>query len=230
MSPRIFLLCMLMLLGTSYLRAQELDSLQLQQQEVSSTDSLDQDTLLKKQGGSKKMNKRKERELQDTSDVVVKDSARLALEKINRQATIRSAVIPGWGQVTNGKWWKVPIVYGGLVGVVLTYDFQQRYYKHFLEEAQYRHENPEQYLNEEYANISPEYIIQAKDYHRRNRDLSILVGLGVYALNIIDAYVDSKMFRYDMGDELGLKIGPSLQTYPGMGGQALGFKVAFVIP
>lgn len=234
MPLRRILILLVLLFVAGVTQAQTADSIQRQEKTLISSDSLSRDTTSKKSDKqdtlSKKERRREARRTQDTTEVVFKDSARLALEKINRQATIRSAIIPGWGQITNGKWWKVPIVYGGLVGVALAFDFNQRYYKHFLEEAQYRYENPEQYLNEEYAGINDEYIIQAKDYHRRNRDLSVLIGLGVYALNIIDAYVDSKMFRYDMGDDLSFRIGPSIQSYPGMRGQALGFKVAFAIP
>src|SRR5690606_13425104 len=73
---------------------------------------------------------------QDTAPVVYKDSARLALERRSRLAVKRSAILPGWGQITNGRWWKVPILYGGVVGLVISYDISQSGYKEMLEEAQ----------------------------------------------------------------------------------------------
>ena len=67
--------------------------------------------------------------LKDTSKVkkneVVKDSARIALEKMPRRAVLASAIVPGLGQIYNKRWWKVPLVYGGFVGIYLVYDFNQ---------------------------------------------------------------------------------------------------------
>lgn len=144
---------------------------------------------------------------------VVKDSARLALESMTRKAVLRSAILPGLGQIYNGRWWKVPLVYGGFVGIGLVYEFNQRYYKEFLGEAQYRQATGEP-KNPKYAPYSDEGIINAKDFYRRNRDLSILAGVAFYAVQMIDAYVDAKFFRFDVSDELALKIEPSLQPAP----------------
>src|SRR5690606_18468097 len=143
----------------------------------------------------------------------VKDSARLALESMTRKAVLRSAILPGLGQIYNGRWWKVPLVYGGFVGIGLVYEFNQRYYKEFLGEAQYRQATGEP-KNPKYAPYSDEGIINAKDFYRRNRDLSILAGVAFYAVQMIDAYVDAKFFRFDVSDELALKIEPSLQPAP----------------
>lgn len=147
-------------------------------------------------------------------DTVVKDSARLAIEKMPRKAAIRSAILPGLGQLYNRRWWKVPLVYGGFVAIGLIYEFNQRYYHEFLGEAQYRFENRKP-KDPRYAPYSDEGIIAAKDYYRRNRDLSILGGIAFHAVQIIDAYVDAKFFRYDIGDELSLRIQPSvIRTQP----------------
>jgi hypothetical protein len=147
---------------------------------------------------------------------VFKDSARLALERLPGIAVRRSAILPGWGQVTNKRWWKVPLIYGGFVGVGLVFEFNQRYYKKFLSEAQFRDAairagNPELTRDPDLVVIRDQQgLIQYKDYYRRTRDLSVLVGLGLYTINIIDAYVDAKFFRFDISDRLGLRVTPSV--------------------
>jgi hypothetical protein len=154
------------------------------------------------------------------SKPVVKSAARLELEKMPRRAAIRSAIIPGWGQLTNRRWWKVPLIYGGFVGIALVYDFNQTQYEEFLTEAQireYNRLNPKNPIpvNPAYATLSDSGIISIKDGYRRNRDLTIMAGIAFYAINIVDAYVDAKFFRFDISDELVLKVNPSLQESHG---------------
>lgn len=144
----------------------------------------------------------------------VKDSARLAIEAMPRHAALRSLMVPGLGQIYNKRWWKVPLVYGGFFGIGLVFEFNQRYYKVFLKEAQFRELNPQKTGNPLYANYSNQGIIAIKDSYRRNRDLSVLAGLGFYAITIIDAYVDAKFFRFDISDELALKVEPSVSQLP----------------
>ena len=160
---------------------------------------------------------------------VVKDSARLAIEAMPRIAARRSAILPGLGQIYNKRWWKVPLVYGGFFGIGLVYEFNQRNYKIFLKEAQFRQENPGKTQNPLYAPYTTEGIINIKDAYRRNRDLSILGGLGFYAINIIDAYIDAKFFRFDLSDELSIQVKPSVvQTVPvhtSASGTAVGLKL-----
>ncbi|MBC7913437.1 MAG: hypothetical protein H7Y07_04870 [Pyrinomonadaceae bacterium] len=141
---------------------------------------------------------------------VFKDSARLAIEKMPKQAVRRSATLPGWGQVKNNHWWKVPIIYGGFVGVGLIVDFNQRFYKQSLSELQYRDANEGLTRDKELASVDTRGLIQFKDFYRRNRDFGVLLGVGLYALNIIDAYVSAKFFRFDISDELGFKVKPAI--------------------
>lgn len=149
--------------------------------------------------------------------VVVKDSARLAIERLPGQALRRSAMVPGLGQIKNGKWWKVPFIYGGLVGAGLVFEFNQRYYKDILKELQYRElrsdDEPDR-NNPKYMNADDDALLRGLHFYRRSRDLSVLAGLGVYAINLIDAYVDAKFVRWDISDELTIKVKPSLQSLP----------------
>jgi hypothetical protein len=144
----------------------------------------------------------------------VKDSARLAIEAMPRRAAMRSLMLPGLGQIYNKRWWKVPLVYGGFIGIGLVFEFNNRNYQIFLKEAQFRELNPQKTQNPLYSAYTNEGIIQIKDSYRRDRDLSVLAGLGFYAITIIDAYVDAKFFRFDISDELSLRIQPSVGQVP----------------
>ncbi len=174
----------------------------------------------------------KESPSEEQEPVVVKDSTRLALEELTRTAVRKSMILPGWGQIQNGRWWKVPIVVGGFVGIGYSYDFARKNYRKFLAEAQYRTINPGpgEFLYPEFAAYSTEGIIMAKDFYRRNRDLSILGGLGFYAIQLIDAYVDAKFFRYDISDDFSFNVKPSLEPIPwafASNRASVGLKVAF---
>jgi hypothetical protein len=189
-----------------------------------------QDTTNTPKGKEKKRERRDKKEEQEP--VIYKDSTRLALENLTRTAVRKSMIIPGWGQIQNGRWWKAPLVVGGFVGIYMSYDFARTNYRIYLKEAQYRAVNPGQgvYENEEFANINSQSIIAAKDFYRRNRDLSVLAGLGFYAIQAIDAYVDAKFFRYDISDDFSFNLAPSFEPTPWMLSDnrlALGLKVSF---
>ncbi|WP_411275318.1 DUF5683 domain-containing protein [Daejeonella sp.] len=173
--------------------------------------------------------KRKQDKPKVATNGVVKDSARLAIEAMPGIAARRSAIVPGLGQIHNKRWWKVPFVYGGFVGIGLVYEFNQRQYKIFLTEAQFRQEDPSK-ANPAWKPYTDEGIIGIKDDYRRTRDLSILAGVAFYAVQIIDAYIDAKFFRFDVSDDLSFKVDPFIQpsqiynaSLPT--GTTIGFKV-----
>ncbi|HXI00341.1 MAG TPA: DUF5683 domain-containing protein [Sphingobacteriaceae bacterium] len=147
-----------------------------------------------------------------------KDSTRLAIEAMPKKAILKSAMLPGLGQYYNkGAWWiKVPVIYGGLIGFGVSINYNQSQYKTFLKEAQFRQLNKKP-QNPLYTEYQDDGIITIKDGYRRNRDLSILGAVGVYAINVIEAYVDAKFFRFDIDDDLSFNITPSLQKYPQIG-------------
>lgn len=157
--------------------------------------------------------------MQQDTTIVYKDSARLALEAKTRTAWKRSLIVPGWGQVTNGGiWWvKVPVIYGGFVTTGLVFEFNNRYYKSILKDVQYRLANnhavppdsPYDYIAADQQGTN--YLINAKDYYRRNRDYMVLLTLGWYALNAVEAYVDSMLKnRWEIGDRLTVQVNPTV--------------------
>jgi hypothetical protein len=145
----------------------------------------------------------------------VKDSLRLVLEKMPKKAAWGSAIVPGLGQVNNKRWWKVPLIYGGFVAFVKSYQDNNAQYHTFLSEVQYRLANNGNPGNPNYAAYSFDGLVKIKDNFRRNKELSIIGGVVVYAVNIIDAYVDAKFFRFDISENLSLQLKPTLQINPG---------------
>lgn len=160
----------------------------------------------------------RERQQEEQQSVIYKDSARLALEALTKKAVRRSLILPGWGQLFNGGWGyvKAPIVWVGFGGLGYSFVFAQNNYSETLKEVRFRLENEGLNENPKYPqNVSTEWLIGAKDFYRRNRDLTVLLTVGWYALNVIDAYIDAKFKRYDMSDDLSFNIRPTLIQAPG---------------
>ncbi|MEH6307917.1 DUF5683 domain-containing protein [Olivibacter sp. CPCC 100613] len=168
---------------------------------------------------SKKERKRRKEKQEEQKPVVYKDSARLALEALTKQAVRRSLILPGWGQLFNRGWGyvKAPIIWAGFGGLGYSFVFAQNNYSETLEEVRFRLANQGLSQNPKYPDyVTTEWLIGAKDFYRRNRDLTILLTVGWYALNVIDAYIDAKFKRYDMSDDLTFNIRPTLMQVPGM--------------
>lgn len=209
--------------------------------DVAQQDTLKEDDPQKETRRARR--EREQREKEALEPVVFKDSTRLAIEAISRKAWRRSAVVPGWGQYTNGGlWWiKVPVIYGGFVTTVLVFEFNNRYYHSILKDVQYRLANndaippnsPYDYIQA--GSQGTQYLISAKDYYRRTRDITILATLGWYGLNVIEAYVDSMLKnRWDIGDDLTFKVQPTLiQNFASTGFYTPvvpGLKISFQFP
>src|SRR5690606_9524344 len=187
-------------------------------------DSATVDSVATETRRERREREKREREAQEEAKTIFKDSARLALEALSVRPWKRSLMVPGWGQITNGGWWwlKVPVVYGGFVTTVLVFDFNNRYYHDILKEVQYRINNNHAVPpNTKFPNIQPgqqmtDHMITAKDYHRRNRDLMVLVTIGWWGLQAVEAYVTSMLkHRWEIGDDLSFNVSPTLISYPG---------------
>jgi len=176
----------------------------------------EQDTVKKESRAERKAREKaeKEREKYYYKDIL-KDSARLEIERLSRVAWKRSLILPGWGQHTNGGlWWiKVPIIYGGFTASYFVLSYWQWYYTMFLDELKYREEfgqGSDGILGMD-SNWSLEGLVQQKDYGRRNRDLTVVITLGWYGLNIVEAYVDSILKnRWNISNDLSFKVSPTL--------------------
>lgn len=125
-----------------------------------------------------------------------------------KKATIFSTVIPGLGQAYNKKYWKIPVIYAGIGACTYFFISNNSEYKILKNELQYRFLQDTLSLNPKYTTYSDQNLIALKNYYQRNRELSIIFGVIIYALNIIDASVDAHLFSFDVSDDLTLNIQP----------------------
>ncbi|WP_246628722.1 MULTISPECIES: DUF5683 domain-containing protein [Algoriphagus] len=143
-----------------------------------------------------------------------------SLPKNPRKATMLSAILPGAGQVYNGKAWKVPILYAGFMADIYFIGYNNSRYQVFRE-ALFAFDEGEDNL---FPSLNRDALVRNVDYWRRNRDLTILLLGVIYALNIIDANVDAHLSGFDISDELSLAIEPSVQQFAAQN-QSLGLSV-----
>ncbi|HEV8287311.1 MAG TPA: DUF5683 domain-containing protein [Chitinophagaceae bacterium] len=133
-----------------------------------------------------------------------------------RKAAIRSAIIPGWGQVYNKKYWKVPIVYAalGITGYIFVDNLKTYRDLRFAYSAKYK-ASVEPYDSTNYFNIKPQYLPigieslrEGRDRFRRYIDYSVVFFLVFWGLNVVDAVVDAHLKAFDISPDLSLKIKP----------------------
>lgn len=137
-----------------------------------------------------------------------------------------AALVPGGGQIYNRKYWKLPIIYGGFLGLIYGYNWNQRYYKTY--------QNAYRDLKTGSPNASYLQIIRGKDLdaklayvkshtpylestfsrkrntYRNWRDYCVVGMLGVYLVAIVDAYVDAALYHFDVSPDLDAYNNPAV--------------------
>ncbi len=159
----------------------------------------------------------------DTTAIRKKQGRNWATWKPNPQRALWLAlVLPGAGQIYNRKFWKLPIIYGGIVGCAyamtwnnqMYHDYAQAYMDLMDDDPQTDSYNQFMHLGGQITsdNISTYQTLfqKRKDRYRRWRDLSFFVMVGVYALSVIDAYVDASLSEFDISQDLSLRIEPAV--------------------
>ena len=137
------------------------------------------------------------------------------------KATWAGIVFPGGGQIYNRKYWKLPIVYGGVVGCVYAVSWNGQMLRDYSQAYQDIMDNAPT-TNSHLEMLPLGYDItgredhfksvfkRKKDFYRRYRDLSIFFIAGVYLLSIIDAYVDAELSTFDIGTDLSMTVSPGM--------------------
>ena len=131
-------------------------------------------------------------------------------------------VIPGGGQIYNHKYWKLPIVYGGFVGCIYAMNWNNMMYKDYAQAYLDLMDNdPETASYNKFMHLGMQINSQnedryktifkkRKDRFRRYRDMSFFVMVGIYAISVIDAYVDAELSAFDLSKDLSMKVRPTV--------------------
>ena len=125
-------------------------------------------------------------------------------EKSPKKAAIYSAIIPGAGQIYTKKYWKVPIIYGGIITSGYFIKDNQDNYNMYKEAALTSIENN----YEDQLHFTYSELITLKDYYKRNREISYFSFVGIYILNVVDASVNAHLFHFDISDDISFNIRP----------------------
>jgi hypothetical protein len=129
-------------------------------------------------------------------------------------------VVPGAGQIYNRKFWKLPIIYGGFMGCIYALTWNNQMYKDYSQAyLDITDDDPTTASYNKFLHLGvkidkqneeryKEIFRNRKDKYRRWRDMSFFVMIGVYALSVIDAYVDAELSVFDISSDLSLKVEP----------------------
>ena len=151
------------------------------------------------------------------------DSLKKFYKIIPRTATLRSLMVPGWGQFYNRQYWKLPLVAGAFavnIYFIARNDMHYHYYRNILGQTYSSgttttattfnvpiYDDPtniREYNQDQLNNIVAGY--------RKNRDGSYLILFAVWAANIVDANVTAHLKTFDMTDDISLKIQPTFSS------------------
>ncbi len=147
-----------------------------------------------------------------------------------RTAIIRSAMLPGWGQATNKKYWKMPIVYAALGTTTFIFFRNLKQYN----EAKNAYSNsidgdpsndyliPQPYFS---VKDQPDRIKSFRNQVRQNLDYTVLFFIAFWGLNVVDAAVDAHFKTFDVSDDLSLQIKPGYSPLANTNGISIVLKI-----
>ena len=139
-----------------------------------------------------------------------------------KRALWLALVIPGGGQIYNRKYWKLPLVYGGFMGCIYAMSWNNSMYIDYAQAyLDLMDDDPNTQSYNQFLHLGmkiddknkkryEDIFKKRRDKYRRWRDLSFFCMIGVYALSVIDAYVDAELSVFDISKDLSLKVEPTI--------------------
>jgi hypothetical protein len=118
------------------------------------------------------------------------------------KAAFYSAILPGLGQAYNKRYWKIPLVWGAIGTGIYFYVSNDKQFDRYRDAYKRRLAG---FTDDEFFGVvSNDGLVRAQEQFRRNKEVSLLVTLGLYALNIIDANVDAHLLQFNVDENLSL--------------------------
>jgi hypothetical protein len=159
----------------------------------------------------------------DTTAILSSDSVYLRKGKVvsietyarrfnPRKALLYSAILPGMGQAYNKKYWKVPLVYGGLIGLGLVVDFYNQAGNKFRNELFDLLNDTSGKLTSPKLNLSETQLRNNIEIVRRQRDYFLIFTGFVYLLQLVDAHVDAHLKEFDLNPKLKVMLEPMMDS------------------
>lgn len=156
-----------------------------------------------------------------------------------QRAVWLSALCPGLGQIYNRRFWKLPIVVGGFMGLGYATNWNNNQYQDYVQG--YRDLTDSDPSTKSYLDFFPPTVDESsldtawlqrtfksrRDYFRRNRDLCIICLVALYLVCMVDAYIDASMAHFDISENLSLDLTPTLMLQPASRRPAVGLNWAF---
>ncbi len=142
-------------------------------------------------------------------------------------AALRSAIIPGWGQAYNRRYWKIPIIYGALGTTAGVFFYNIQTYKALRRAVVLRSDTiPSNDMNVDprFVTLSTEAIRTYRNAFRQNIDYSVLFFLVFWGLNVVDATVDAHLRGFDVSPNITMKIVPGVNYLANSAGISLLFN------
>lgn len=145
---------------------------------------------------------------------------------IPRQATLKSLMIPGWGQLYNRQYWKLPLVAGAFVslGMIANWnDVRYSKYRAYYYEVSIHPDDPTYkppttvavpYEDGTIRDLDVNQLKRLTDGYRRNRDYTYIGMVLAWTLNVVDANVSAHLKTFDVSDDISLKVKPTVDYQP----------------
>ncbi|MDE5871423.1 MAG: hypothetical protein K2H22_05755 [Muribaculaceae bacterium] len=155
------------------------------------------------------------------------------------RAVWMSALFPGLGQIYNRRYWKLPIIVAGFMGLGYGMSWNNTQYQDYSNgymDLMSGDPDKKSYMNffppnTDEASLDKNWLQSVlknrKNYFRRNRDLCIICMVAVYLLAIIDSYVDAQLAHFDISPDLSMDISPGFYTEPMTRKYSIGLNWAF---
>lgn len=141
-----------------------------------------------------------------------------------QRALWMALVLPGGGQIYNRKYWKLPIIYGGFMGCLYAMNWNNMMYRDYSQAyLDIMDSDPNTCSYNKFLHLGKQIdssnedrykdiFKKRKDRYRRWRDMSFFCLIGVYAISVIDAYVDAELSEFDISKDLSLKVEPTVMN------------------